>query len=162
MKFNQPRSKGMNFNIPKVKIIPVHSIGVNSKSFRKEKEEKARKKIRNPVKYLVEKHGVSKRYAKLFLAQPAVIAKNWKEDNSGSYIDSDTLDIIGYGWKKERKEFMETLESTEKLRKVSRKAMKKDYGKILSKKEMGEKIEKLPKKYQKRLRRTQRIMKKIS
>jgi len=134
---------------------------IKRKHVRKTNSDK-NKKIRNPVKYLVEKHNVPKRYVKKFLAQPAVIKKYWKEDNSGLYVDKYMLDSIGYGWKKERKEFMETLESTEKVRRLSRKEMKKEYGKLLSKKEMEEKIKKMPKKYQKGLRKIQRVMKTIS
>ena len=118
-------------------------------------------KVRNPVEYLTQKHGVSIRYAKEFLAQPAVISEYWKEDSSGPYIHSDYLDMIGYGWNKERQVFMESLESTEEVREVSRKAMKEDYGKVLSKKEIDKRIKDLPKKYQKRLMRTQRIMREI-
>lgn len=65
-------------------------------------------KIRNPVKYLVEKYGVPKHYAEQFLAQSA-LHKYWKKDASGHYINKETLNSIGYGWKKERKEFMKTL-----------------------------------------------------
>lgn len=136
--------------------------GVRNKNQTKTTNQKVRnKRVRNPVKYLTQKHGVPIRYAKEFLAQPAVISKDWKEDNLGPYMYSDMLDIIGYGWKKERKEFMGTLEGTEKVRKVARKSLKKEYGKVLSKKEMEEKIDKMPKKYQKKLRKTQRVMREI-
>lgn len=131
--------------------------GINKTEDRRENT-----KIRNPVKYLVEKHNIPIRYAKQFLAQPAVISRDWKEDNSGLYMNSDMLDIIGYGWNKERKEFMESLESTEKVREASRKSLKKERGKLPSKKEMEEEIDKMPKKYQKNLRKIQRVMKTIS
>ena len=134
---------------------------IKRKHVRKTNSDK-NKKIRNPVKYLVEKHNVPKRYAKEFLAQPAVIKQYWKEDNSGLYVDKYMLDSIGYGWKKERKNFLETLESTEKVREASRKSLKAEYGKLPSKKEMKEKIEKMPKKYQKGLRKIQRVMKTIN
>jgi len=150
------------WNIKPIRTIPATTIGMKGLSFGQKKEQSKNKKIRNPLKYLVEKHNVPKRYAKQFLAQPAVIKKYWKEDNSGLYVDKYMLDSIGYGWKKERKEFMETLESTEKVRRLSRKEMKKEYGKLLSKKEMEEKIKKMPKKYQKGLRKIQRVMKTIS
>lgn len=142
-----------------IKTIPVTTTKMKGLSFGQKKEQGENKKVRNPVKYLKEKHSVPLQQAKRFLAQPAVIEKYWKEDNSGPYMNSDFLDIIGYAWKKERKGFLETLESTEKVRRLSRKEMKKEYGKQLSEKEMEEKIKKLPKKYQKKLGKTQRVMK---
>ena len=145
----------------KIKTIPVKSIDINDKLY-KEKTEKGGKKIRNPIKYLMEKHGVSKYYAKVFLAQPSFIHKYWKEDSSGLYVDRDMLDSIGYGWKKERKIFMKSLKSTEKVREDARKSLKEDYGKLPSKKEMEERIEKMPQKYQKKLNKIQRVMKAIT
>jgi len=118
------------------------------------------KKVRDPVKYLVEK-GVPKRKAQEFLAQPAYINTRWKEDISGPYVNIDDLDIIVYGWKNEKKDFIDTIKDTENLRDVSRKYMKKEYGKVLSPEEIDKRILQLPLKYQKRLRRIQRIMKVI-
>jgi len=118
-------------------------------------------KIRNPVKYLVDKHNMPKKYAKEFLAQHPVIQEYWKEDSLGPYVDSEFLDSIGYGWKHERKEFMSGLRSTEKVRKFAIKSLKEEYGKDFSYEDMEERIPKLPLKYQRDLRRTQRIMKKI-
>lgn len=145
----------------KVKTIPVTTKGTKGFSFGRKKEQRKSKKIRDPVKYLMDKHSVPKKYAKRFLAQPFVIEKYWKEDNSGPYVNSDFLDSVGYGWNKERKEFLEGLESEEKVRKLAMKELKKDYGKMPSEKEMAEGIDKLPKKYQKGLRKMQRVMKVI-
>jgi len=126
-------------------------------------------KIRNPVKYLVDKHKMSKKHAKEWLAQPAVIERDWKEDNSGLYMDKKMLDIIGYGWKHEREEIVSTLESTERVREASRKYMRKEYGKDLTQKEMEEKLveklteygDKIPIHQQKKLYKIQRVMKKL-
>lgn len=118
-------------------------------------------KIRDPVKYLTQKHGMPKKYAQQFLAQPAVIKQYWKEDNSGPYVNSEFLDSIGYGWKHEREELMSTIKSTEKVREASYKLMKEEEGKIPTQKEMAERIEKMPYKYQKKLGKIQRVMKVI-
>ena len=147
--------------IPKIKTIPIRIMNKKGRTFGQFGQKRENTKIRNPTKYLVEKHGVPTQYARKFLAQPAVIHRNWEEDNSGPYIEKSFLDSVGYGWNHERKEFMEALKSTERVREASRKAMKKEYGKTLTKKEMNERISKMPQKYQKGLRRTQRIMKKI-
>jgi len=134
---------------------------------RKEVNVKQNTKIRNPVKYLVDKHTMPKKYAKEWLAQPAVIYDDWKEDNNGFYIDKKMLDIIGYGWKHEREEMMKTLESTERVREASRKYMRKEYGKDLTQKQMEEKLveklteygDKIPIHQQKKLYKIQRVMK---
>lgn len=147
-KAKNKQMKKSNYNFPTWNVKPI----VKNKEI----------KIRNPVKYLVEKHSMSTRYAKEFLVQPAFIEDYWKEDSSGLYIDKTILDSIGYGWKNERKMLKETIESTAKVRIAAKKAMIEDYGKILSKKEIEEKINKMPIKHQKHLRKIQRVMKKIN
>jgi len=64
--------------------------------------------IRNPVKYLVEKYNMPKKYAKEFLEHPG-LDNYWKRDSSGRYMDKETLDSIAYGWRKERKEFKKSM-----------------------------------------------------
>ena len=65
-------------------------------------------KIRNPIKYLSKKYGVPKQYAEQYLKH-AGLHRYWKKDNSGSYVNKETLDAIGYGWKHEGKDFMEAV-----------------------------------------------------
>jgi len=135
----------------KIKTIPIHPMKMKGQMF-------GSKKIRYPVKYLMEKHGVPKQYAKAFLAQSAYIHTRWKEDSSGPYVNIDDLDIIGYAWNKEREEFFESLEDSERVKKI----IIKKQGKPPQTEEGIEKaIKKMPMKYQKDLRRTQRIMKVI-
>jgi len=172
----------------KAKRIPVRFEGQTYGEFkRKAGNTKTRytktgnKKVRDPVNYLVKK-GVPKLQAQRFLAQPAVIDLTWKEDTSGPYISSHALDSIAYGWKHERKEFTGVIKESAKLGKIIHKAVKEDRktptkdknlqevekalghpGKLstLSDKEIKDLIRKFPKKYQKKLFRTQRIMKVI-
>ena len=135
----------------KIKTISIKSINIDDKL-----HIKSSKKIRDPVKYLVERHGIPKQYAKAFLAQSAYIHTRWKEDSSGPYVNIDDLDIIGYGWNKDRDQFFETLESSEKTKQI---IIKKQGKPPQTKAGMEKAIKKLPMKYQKDLRRTQRIMK---
>ena len=89
MSFNPPNYWGKSRN----KFRPITSFSMENK------------KIRDPVKYLTKKYNIPKKYTEQVLAH-AGLHNYWKKDNRGSYIDKETLDSIGYGWKKDKKSFM--------------------------------------------------------
>ena len=76
--------------------------------FRQNVRVKKDEHIRNPVNYLIKRHGVPKKYAEQFLSNPAM-SDYWKKDSAGKYMLKETLDSIAYGWKHERKDFMSSI-----------------------------------------------------
>lgn len=113
-------------------------------------------KIRNPLSYLVETYRIPIGLARDFLYHQGFINTQWKEDETGLYVDKDILDLMGrqYYDRESRKEMKQMAKESKKEKKFYEKSLgyldthiyqlpESDYKEVTRIKEKREKVKKI-------------------